>query len=296
MIERIDERLQAMGVDASGMTDEQKFTAATGLTRYTEYEANNAWYVPGGAANVPAGAAEPTGTTEATGETEPTGTTEATGETEPTGTTEATGETEPTGTTEATGETEPTGTTEATGETEPTGTTEATGETEPTGTTEATGETEPTGATEATGETEPTGATEATGETEPTGPTGSTGEVITEDNNYYLFIGTETPENPNPAKSLVANANEAGWHNLGESIASYNAGNPAFNGGANTITLDPEFNDVECVVIIPTEMNIYDGMGAKDSSFVQQGIITINDKEYKVLTKTVAGEFGLNIF
>ena len=85
MTERIDERLQAMGVDASGMTDEQKFTAATGLTRYTEYEANNAWYVPGGAANVPAGAAEPTGATEATGTTEPTGTTEATGTTDATG-------------------------------------------------------------------------------------------------------------------------------------------------------------------------------------------------------------------
>ena len=70
MIERIDERLQAMGVDASGMTDEQKFTAATGLTRYTEYEANNAWYVPGGAANVPVGATEPAGPT---GDTTPTG-------------------------------------------------------------------------------------------------------------------------------------------------------------------------------------------------------------------------------
>jgi len=70
MTERIDERLQAMGVDASGMTDEQKFTAATGLTRYTEYEANNAWYVPGGAANVPVGATEPAGPT---GDTTPTG-------------------------------------------------------------------------------------------------------------------------------------------------------------------------------------------------------------------------------
>ena len=54
MTERIDERLEVMGVDTAGMTDEQKFTAATGLTRYTEYEANNGWYVPGGAANVPA--------------------------------------------------------------------------------------------------------------------------------------------------------------------------------------------------------------------------------------------------
>ena len=59
MTERIDERLEVMGVDTAGMTDEQKFTAATGLTRYTEYEANNAWYVPGGAANVPVATEEP---------------------------------------------------------------------------------------------------------------------------------------------------------------------------------------------------------------------------------------------
>lgn len=61
MTERIDERLEVMGVDTAGMTDEQKFTAATGLTRYTEYEANNAWYVPGGAANVPSATEEPVG-------------------------------------------------------------------------------------------------------------------------------------------------------------------------------------------------------------------------------------------
>lgn len=64
MTERIDERLEVMGVDTAGMTDEQKFTAATGLTRYTEYEANNAWYVPGGAANVPVATEEPAGPTE----------------------------------------------------------------------------------------------------------------------------------------------------------------------------------------------------------------------------------------
>ena len=68
MTERIDERLEVMGVDTAGMTDEQKFTAATGLTRYTEYEANNAWYVPGGAANVPSGATEPVGPAGPTGQ------------------------------------------------------------------------------------------------------------------------------------------------------------------------------------------------------------------------------------
>ncbi len=87
MTERIDERLQAMGVDTSEMTDEQKFTAATGLTRYAEYEANNPWYVPGGAANVPAGAAEPTGEGDNTN-----GNTSTTEPTSPTSTTEPTGE------------------------------------------------------------------------------------------------------------------------------------------------------------------------------------------------------------
>ena len=49
---RIDERLEAMQVDTSEMTTEQKFTAATGLTHYDEETASNDWYVPGGAANV----------------------------------------------------------------------------------------------------------------------------------------------------------------------------------------------------------------------------------------------------
>jgi len=49
---RIDERLEAMGIDTSGMTDEQKFQAATGLTFYDETLAANDWYVPGGAANI----------------------------------------------------------------------------------------------------------------------------------------------------------------------------------------------------------------------------------------------------
>ena len=82
MTERIDERLEVMGVDTADMTDEQKFTAATGLTRYTEYEANNAWYVPGGAANVPSVAAEPAEPTEPT---EPTGPTSPAGPAGPTG-------------------------------------------------------------------------------------------------------------------------------------------------------------------------------------------------------------------
>ena len=106
MTGRIDERLQAMGVDASEMTDEQKFTAATGLTRYTEYEANNPWYVPGGAANVPVGAAEPTGEGGNTGgntsTTEPAGPTSTTEPEGPTSTTEPEG---PTSTTEPEGPT-----------------------------------------------------------------------------------------------------------------------------------------------------------------------------------------------
>lgn len=75
MTERIDERLEVMGVDTAGMTDEQKFTAATGLTRYTEYEANNAWYVPGGAANVPSATEEPVGPAGPAGPVGPAGTT-----------------------------------------------------------------------------------------------------------------------------------------------------------------------------------------------------------------------------
>lgn len=49
---RIDERLEVMKVDTAEMTEEQKFSAATGLTFYDEELSKNEWYVPGGAANV----------------------------------------------------------------------------------------------------------------------------------------------------------------------------------------------------------------------------------------------------
>ena len=82
MNNKIDERLEVMGVNTSGMTDEQKFTAATGLTRYSEYEANNPWYVPGGAANVKS---EETGEQGATDQSQPTGEQGATDQSQPTG-------------------------------------------------------------------------------------------------------------------------------------------------------------------------------------------------------------------
>ena len=48
---RIDERLAALGIDASGLSDEEKFSEATGLTFYNDEVANNDWYVPSGAGN-----------------------------------------------------------------------------------------------------------------------------------------------------------------------------------------------------------------------------------------------------
>ena len=83
-----------------------------------------------------------------------------------------------------------------------------------------------------------------------------------------------------------------GWRSLGTSIESYNANNPAFDAGANTVTLDEEYDEVNCVIVLPTEMDVYDGMGVKDAAFVEQGTMTINDKEYKVVSKTLEGEFG----
>ena len=114
---RIEERLEIMGVQTSGMTDEEKFTAATGLTRYDATMAANDWYVPAGAANTPSTTSE--GVTEPQG---PTGATGVTGVTEPQGPTGATGATGSTAEVEVetieapiiSGETEFTGTTQVT--------------------------------------------------------------------------------------------------------------------------------------------------------------------------------------
>lgn len=69
---RIDERLEIMGVDTSEMTDEEKFTAATGLTRYDEEMAANDWYVPAGAGNTPAEAEQGSGSGSGSDTEEPT--------------------------------------------------------------------------------------------------------------------------------------------------------------------------------------------------------------------------------
>ena len=98
---RIDERLEVMKVDTAEMTEEQKFSAATGLTFYDEELANNEWYVPGGAANVSTEAAsteeektpvESTEDTEQTDEPVADPVVEPTDETEPTETTDSTSE------------------------------------------------------------------------------------------------------------------------------------------------------------------------------------------------------------
>lgn len=93
---RIDERLEVMKVDTAEMTEEQKFSAATGLTFYDEELANNEWYVPGGAANVSTGAdsTEEETPVESTNETEQTDepVVEPTDATEQTKTTESTDE------------------------------------------------------------------------------------------------------------------------------------------------------------------------------------------------------------
>lgn len=128
-------------------------------------------------------------------------------------------------------------------------------------------------------------------------PGGETGGEEPEpvDENYYIFIGTEVPANIDPVNNIVAQPNDMGWRGIGADLSVYNSSNKAFDGGANTITLDPEYNDVNCVLIIPTEMNVYDGMGTQ-LSYNQINTITIGAHQYKVLTNTVEGEFGFNIY
>lgn len=104
---RIDERLEVMGVDTTGMTNEEKFTAATGLTRYDADMAANDWYVPAGAANTPSTASEPSGEQGQTSQTETSGEQGQTSQADPTGEQGQTSQAGPTG--EPTGEPEITG-------------------------------------------------------------------------------------------------------------------------------------------------------------------------------------------
>jgi hypothetical protein len=122
---------------------------------------------------------------------------------------------------------------------------------------------------------------------------------------YYIYIGLQRPDvTTDPDTDLSANNTPlypgygaAGWHNIGQDISVYSSDYPAYNGGANTVILDADFNDITCYVAIPTTMGIYDGIGTPyDISNPVYENITIKGRKYNIYTYTIEGEFTAVIY
>ena len=116
--------------------------------------------------------------------------------------------------------------------------------------------------------------------------------------NYYLYIGLNKPTSAtNPDNDLSSNNiplyegyRAAGWINLGSTISQYNASNPAYNGGNQTIILDEDFDDVTCYIAVPSGMKTYDGLGNPISWILEESNITIKSHSYNIYRNTVEGE------
>jgi len=123
-----------------------------------------------------------------------------------------------------------------------------------------------------------------------------TAKINTE--NYYLYIGLNKPtSSTNPDNDLSSNNTPlyegyraAGWINLGSTISQYNASNPAYNGGNQTIILDADFDDVTCYIAVPSGMKTYDGLGNPISWILEESNITIKSHSYDIYRNTVEGE------
>jgi len=122
-------------------------------------------------------------------------------------------------------------------------------------------------------------------------------------NDYFIYIGLNKPvSKTNPLLDLAMNKQPlyentypCGWYSIGEDISQYNEQNPAFNGGFTPICLDIDFNNVNCYIALPINMNIYDGLGNQiEWDYVDE--ITINDHQYKILTNILEGEFTSIIY
>ena len=127
---------------------------------------------------------------------------------------------------------------------------------------------------------------------------------VPNENDYYIYIGLEEPTiSTDPDNDLASNNTPLyeeygamGWRNIGSDISVYNLANPAFNGGGETVILNEEFNYVTCYIVIPVEMDMYDGFGHIMQSIIVQPELIIKDRKYKVLSYEAEGEFANLIY
>ena len=115
---------------------------------------------------------------------------------------------------------------------------------------------------------------------------------------YYWYVGQENPASVDEIKdSDIAKAdNEMGWHFIGTELGSYSSSNMLHKGGAGTINIDPDYNDVKFYIALPIGIGIYDGLGNNlTSKYTLESTPTIMGVKYNVYSD-INSEFGVNLY
>lgn len=127
-------------------------------------------------------------------------------------------------------------------------------------------------------------------------------------NSYFFYVGLNKPtSSTNPADELghPIQTNyiyrSAGWYLIGKTIENINNSNRALDCSdqANCIIVEPTYSTpdgVDFYIVIPEELNIYDGLGNKlNGNYTDMGTVEIGGHTYKIF-KAHDYEFIFNIY
>jgi hypothetical protein len=117
---------------------------------------------------------------------------------------------------------------------------------------------------------------------------------------YYWYVGKTKPTtSTNPESEKATADNAMGWHLIGASFNAddYDSGNMLHKGGAGTINIDPDYNDVEYYIALPVGIGIYNGFGNDITAnyTLVSSSITIAGAKYNVYSD-FNSEFGFHIY
>ena len=117
---------------------------------------------------------------------------------------------------------------------------------------------------------------------------------------YYWYVGKTKPTtSTNPESEKATADNAMGWHLVGASFNAddYDSGNMLHKGGAGTINIDPDYNDVDYYIALPVGIRIYNGFGQDITSkyTLVSSSITIAGAIYNVYSD-FNSEFGFHIY
>ena len=119
---------------------------------------------------------------------------------------------------------------------------------------------------------------------------------------YYFYVGLNRPDNSTTISNVVTGGNP-GWHLIGDSLANINVNNRAHDSSnpSNMICVEPTYetdDGVDYYIVIPTELNIYDGLGNNiigSARYTNLGNVEIQGHTYKVI-KDHDFDFIFNIY